>query len=86
MPVRQHEDSEDADQPPRDLTDEDRARLNLSRTVIRAPFAGTVSELTLSVGHLLGVGEVICSHRNDKPLNRLYTVGEGFTMAGLPRG
>jgi RND family efflux transporter MFP subunit len=41
--------------------DEDRARLNLSRTIIRAPFSGTVSNLLLSEGHLLGVGEVICS-------------------------
>lgn len=36
--------------------------------------------------HFIFVGEVICSHLNDKPLNRLYTVDEGFTMAGLPRG
>lgn len=41
--------------------DEDRARLNLSRTTIKAPFSGTVSNLTLSAGHLLGVGETICS-------------------------
>lgn len=41
--------------------DEDRARLNLSRTVISAPFSGTVSNLVLSSGHLLGVGETICS-------------------------
>ena len=35
--------------------------------------------------HVIFVGEVVCSHLNDRPLNRLYTVGEGFQMAGLPR-
>ena len=35
--------------------------------------------------HVVFVGEVVCSHLNDKPLNRLYTVGEGYKMAGLPR-
>ena len=35
--------------------------------------------------HVIFVGQVVCSHVNDKPLNRLYTVGEGYTMAGLPR-
>lgn len=36
--------------------------------------------------HIIFAGEVICSHRNARSLNRLYTVGEGFTLAGLPRG
>jgi flavin reductase (DIM6/NTAB) family NADH-FMN oxidoreductase RutF len=36
--------------------------------------------------HVVFVGEVVCSHRSEKPLNRLYTVGEGYKMAGLPRG
>ena len=44
-----------------------------------------VSELEAG-DHFVFVGEVICAHLNDKPLNRLYTVGEGYTMAGLPRG
>ena len=35
--------------------------------------------------HVLFVGEVVCSHINpDKP-NRLYTVGAGYKMGGLPR-
>jgi len=36
--------------------------------------------------HVVFVGEVICSHLNDKPLNRLYTVGEGFVISSVPRG
>ena len=35
--------------------------------------------------HVVFVGEVVCSHLNDKPLNRLYTVGQGYRMAGLAR-
>ena len=41
--------------------DEERARLNLERTVVRAPFDGIVSELRLTVGQLLGVGETVCT-------------------------
>ena len=44
-----------------------------------------VSELETG-DHFVFVGEVVCSHLNDKPLNRLYTVGEGYAMAGLPQG
>lgn len=33
--------------------------------------------------HVVFVGEVVCSHLNDKPLNRLYTVGEGYKMEGV---
>ncbi len=36
--------------------------------------------------HVVFVGEVVCSHLNDESLNRLYTVGEGYRMAGRPRG
>ena len=36
--------------------------------------------------HVIFVGEVVCSHLNSEPRNRLYTVGEGYKMAGLPRG
>lgn len=35
--------------------------------------------------HMLLVGEVVCSHRNIKDLSRLYTLGEGLQMGGLPR-
>ena len=35
--------------------------------------------------HVIFVGEVICSHVNGNELDRLYTVGDGFKMAGLPR-
>ena len=36
--------------------------------------------------HVIFTGEVVCSHLNSKPLNRLYTVAEGYKMAGRPRG
>ena len=35
--------------------------------------------------HVIFVGEVICSHVNDQPMDRLYTVGGGYKMAGLAR-
>ncbi len=35
--------------------------------------------------HVLFVGEVVCSHVNQDRPNRLYTVGGGYQMAGLPR-
>lgn len=41
--------------------DEERAKLNLDRTVIRAPFNGVVTNLTLTAGHHLTVGATICS-------------------------
>lgn len=44
-----------------------------------------VSELETG-DHVVFVGEVVCSHLNDEPLNRLYTVGEGFVLAGVPHG
>jgi len=40
--------------------DEERARLNLERTEIRAPFAGVVSSLTLNQGERVTAGEIIC--------------------------
>lgn len=40
--------------------DEERAKLNLSRTNIRAPFTSVVSNLTLTAGHHLTTGETIC--------------------------
>ena len=36
--------------------------------------------------HVVFVGEIVCSHINEKTLNRLYTVAKGYKMAGLPRG
>lgn len=41
--------------------DAERARLNLERSVITAPFSGVISSLTLTVGHHLSTGEVICA-------------------------
>ena len=35
--------------------------------------------------HIIFVGEVVASHRNPDRPNRLYTVGPGYKMAGLPR-
>jgi len=43
-----------------------------------------VSELTTG-DHVLFVGEVVCAHVNPDRPNRLYTVGGGYKMAGLPR-
>ncbi|HZL84418.1 MAG TPA: efflux RND transporter periplasmic adaptor subunit [Candidatus Krumholzibacteria bacterium] len=41
--------------------DEERARLNLDRATIRAPFNGVVAELKLTEGQLLSLGEVVCT-------------------------
>jgi RND family efflux transporter MFP subunit len=38
-----------------------RAELNLERTVLRAPFAGVVSELTLNAGERAQIGENLCT-------------------------
>ena len=35
--------------------------------------------------HVLFVGEVVCAHVNEEPLNRLYTVAPGHVLAGLRR-
>ena len=35
--------------------------------------------------HVIFVGEVVQAHLNDNDLNRLYTVGAGYKMGGLPR-
>ena len=44
-----------------------------------------VSELETG-DHFVFAGEIVASHVNEKPLKRLYTVGEGYEMAGvLPR-
>jgi len=39
----------------------ERARVNLERTQIRAPFAGTLTGLTLTTGELVTVGQAICT-------------------------
>jgi len=37
--------------------------------------------------HVIFVGQVVCSHVNEKPLNRLYTIGPRYDkMGGLARG
>lgn len=41
--------------------DEERARLNLERTTIKAPFGGVVSKMDLVQGQLLNMGEAICT-------------------------
>ncbi len=41
--------------------DEERARLNLDRATVRAPFHGVVAELKLTEGQLLSLGEVVCT-------------------------
>ncbi len=35
--------------------------------------------------HVIFVGEVVCSHVHEPPLNRLYSVGPGHILSGLPR-
>jgi flavin reductase (DIM6/NTAB) family NADH-FMN oxidoreductase RutF len=35
--------------------------------------------------HVVFIGQIVCSHVNETPLNRLYTVGQGYKMGGLPR-
>jgi len=34
--------------------------------------------------HVVFVGEILLAHVNEKPLSRLYTVGQGYKMAGIP--
>ena len=42
-----------------------RAELNLERTILRAPFAGVVSGLTLNAGERVQVGETLCTVVDD---------------------
>jgi len=35
--------------------------------------------------HVIFLGQVVQAHLNEKPLNRLYTVGTGYKMRGIPR-
>jgi len=43
-----------------------------------------VAELTTG-DHVIFVGQIVCSHRHPDRPNRLYTVGNGYQMAGLGR-
>ncbi len=36
--------------------------------------------------HVVFIGEVVQAHVNEADLNRIYTVGPGYKMHGLPRG
>lgn len=42
-----------------------RAELNLERTILRAPFSGVVTELTLNAGERIQVGENLCTIVDD---------------------
>lgn len=35
--------------------------------------------------HIVFAGEIVCSHANSEQLSRLYTIGSGYKMGGLPR-
>jgi len=48
--------------------DEQRAKLNLERTVVHAPFDGVVTELTLAPGELIQVSDVLCTLVDDVEL------------------
>ena len=50
-----------------------------------ANFECKVVSETEAGDHVIFVGEVVASHMNEKPLNRLYTVGKDYQLAGLPR-
>ncbi|UCE02982.1 MAG: efflux RND transporter periplasmic adaptor subunit, partial [Candidatus Latescibacterota bacterium] len=67
--------------------DEERAKLNLDRTLIRAPFNGVISELTLTEGHHLSTNEVICLLVNNVDLEAEVGVLEsdlGGLVVGRP--
>lgn len=66
---------------------ERRARLNLERCAIRAPFAGVVNGLTLSEGEWLSGGQVLFTLVDDINLEAQVNVLEsdlGFLAAGRP--
>jgi multidrug efflux pump subunit AcrA (membrane-fusion protein) len=55
---------------------EERAKLNLEYTEIRAPFAGTVQGLQVVVGENIAVGEVVCSLYDNDRLEAVVNVLE----------
>ena len=55
---------------------EERAKLNLEYTEIRAPFAGTVQGLLVVVGENVSVGEVVCALYDNERLEAVVNVLE----------
>ena len=55
---------------------EERARLNLEHTEIRAPFAGTVQGLVMVTGQILSVNQAVCSVYNNDNLEAVLNVLE----------
>jgi membrane fusion protein (multidrug efflux system) len=65
----------------------ERARINLERTEIRAPFSGVVTELLLSEGEHVSIGQTICTLVNNNDLEAEVGVLEsdiGFLDVGRP--
>jgi RND family efflux transporter MFP subunit len=65
----------------------ERARINLERTEIRAPFSGVVTELLLSGGEHVTLGQMICTLVNNNDLEAEVGVLEsdiGFLDVGRP--
>jgi len=65
----------------------ERARINLERTEIRAPFSGVVTELLLSDGEHVTLGQTICALVNNTDLEAEVGVLEsdiGFLDIGRP--
>jgi HlyD family secretion protein len=65
----------------------ERARINLERTEIRAPFSGVISDLLLSEGEHVTLGQTICTLVNNSDLEAEVGVLEsdiGFLDVGRP--
>jgi RND family efflux transporter MFP subunit len=66
---------------------EERAKLNLENTELRAPFAGVVQGLTVVPGEIVSVGNSICTIYNNDHLEAVVNVLEadlGNLVAGRP--
>lgn len=66
---------------------EERARLNLEHTEIRAPFDGVVQQLAMVTGEIVGVGAQVCVVTNNERLEAAVNVLEadlGDLAAGRP--